>query len=132
MLRNYTRKSERAIAKLDEILRAVRHIKSTGESIRKTAKSFSIKGGENPSGWMTEEYFLDFLKHFVEHVCCTHEKPCLLLLDNHKSHIYYKGLDFAKENDIVMLSFPPHCIHRLQPLDRSIYGPFKKYFNTVQ
>ena len=40
MLRNYTRKSERGIAKLDEMLRAVRHIKSTGESIRKTAESF--------------------------------------------------------------------------------------------
>ena len=30
-----------------------------------------------------------------------------------------------------MLSFSPHCTHRLQPLDRSIYEPFKKYFNTV-
>ena len=89
------------------------------------------KGDANPSGWMTEEHFLDFLKHFVEHVRCTHEKPCLLLLDNHESHIYIKGLDFAKENGIVMLSFPSHCTHRLQPLNRSIYGPFKKYFNTV-
>ena len=80
---------------------------------------------------MTEEHFLDFLKHFVEHVRCTHEKPCLLLLDNHESHICIKGLDFAKENGIVMLSFPPHCTHRLQPLDRSIYGPFKKYFNIM-
>ena len=89
------------------------------------------KGDANSSGWMTEEHFLDFLKHFVEHVRCTHEKPCLLLLDNHESHICIKGLDFAKENGIVMLSFPPHCTHRLQPLDRSIYGPFKKYFNIV-
>ena len=80
---------------------------------------------------MAEEQFLDFLKHIVEHVCCTHKKPCLLLLDNHESYICIKGLDFAKENGIVMLSIPPHCIHRLQPLDRSIYGPFKKYFNTV-
>ena len=30
-----------------------------------------------------------------------------------------------------MLSFPPHCTHGLQPLDRFVYGPFKKYFNTV-
>ena len=26
------------------------------------------KGDANPSGWITEEHFLDFLKHFVEHV----------------------------------------------------------------
>ena len=36
MPRNYTRKSERGIAKPDEMLTAVLHIKSTGESIRKT------------------------------------------------------------------------------------------------
>ena len=30
-----------------------------------------------------------------------------------------------------MLSFPPHCTHCLQPLDRSISKPFKKYFNTA-
>ena len=89
------------------------------------------KGGANPSGWITEEHFLDFLKHFVEHVCCTHKKTCLLLLDNRESYICIKGLDFAKENGIVMVSFLPHCTHCLQPLDRSIYGLFKKYFNTV-
>ena len=89
------------------------------------------KGVANSSGWMTEEQFLDFLKHFVEHVRCTHEKPCLLLLDNHEPHMCIKGFDFAKEKGVVMFSFPPHCTHRLQPLDRSIYGPFKKYFNTV-
>ena len=55
------------------------------------------KGGANPSGWMTEEHFFYFLKHIVEHVCCTHKKPCLLLLDNHESHICIKGLDFAKK-----------------------------------
>ena len=32
------------------------------------------KKGANPSTWITEEHFLDFLKHFVEHVRCTHEK----------------------------------------------------------
>ena len=42
MPRNYTRKSERGIAKPDEMLRVVRHIKSTGKSIRKAAESFDI------------------------------------------------------------------------------------------
>ena len=68
------------------------------------------KGDANPSGWMIEEHFLDFLKHFVEHVHCTHEKPCLLLLDNHESHICIKGLDFAKENGVVMLFYFRHTL----------------------
>ena len=39
------------------------------------------KGGANPSRWMTEEHFLDFLKHFVEHVRCTHEKLSVKTFD---------------------------------------------------
>ena len=30
-----------------------------------------------------------------------------------------------------MLSFPPHFSHKLQPLDRSVYGPFKRYVNSA-
>ncbi|GBN67897.1 hypothetical protein AVEN_189612-1 [Araneus ventricosus] len=35
------------------------------------------------------------------------------------------AITYAKENDIVLLSFPPHCSHRLQPLDVAVYGAFK-------
>ena len=38
MPRNYRKKIQRGIAKPDEMLRVVRHIKSTGENIRKTAE----------------------------------------------------------------------------------------------
>lgn len=31
-----------------------------------------------------------------------------------------------------MLSFPPHCSHKLQPLDVSVFGPFKKYSAAAQ
>ena len=89
------------------------------------------KRGANPSGWMKEEHFLDFLKHFVASEKCSTERPCLLLLDNHVSHLSIDGLNYAKENGIVMLSFPPHCSHRLQPLDRTVYGPLKRHVNTA-
>lgn len=88
------------------------------------------KGGSNPSGWMTEELFVAFLKHFHNHVKSSKENPCLLILDNHSSHLSIEGLNYAKENGIIMLSFPPHCTHRLQPLDRSVFGPLKKYINN--
>lgn len=38
----------------------------------------------------------------------------------------------AKENEVVMLSFPPHFSHKLQPVDQSEYGPFKKYLSSAQ
>ena len=42
-----------------------------------------------------------------------------------------KVLDLAKENGVVMLSFPPHTSHKVQPLDRSVYGTFKKFVNNA-
>lgn len=37
---------------------------------------------------------------------------------------------WAYEHDIVLLSFPPHCSHRMQPLDVSVFGPVKAYYNS--
>ncbi|XP_054737156.1 uncharacterized protein LOC129243836 [Anastrepha obliqua] len=37
-----------------------------------------------------------------------------------------ESINFCRDNGIVMLSFPPHTSHRLQPLDVSIFGPFKQ------
>lgn len=39
-------------------------------------------------------------------------------------------LDFFEMNGIVLLFFPPHCLHKLQSLDRSVYEPHKKEKNT--
>ncbi|KAJ8933685.1 hypothetical protein NQ318_011461 [Aromia moschata] len=87
-------------------------------------------GAGNGSGWMTAEEFYIFMKHFVSNVRPSVEKPVLLLLDNHESHTAYNTVKYAKDNEVVLLSFPPHCSHRLQPLDRSVYGPLKKYMTS--
>ncbi|CAH2003296.1 unnamed protein product [Acanthoscelides obtectus] len=87
-------------------------------------------GAAKLSGWMTENEFCIFLEHFAKHCRSSKEKPVLLLLDNHESHLSVKGFNYCKENGIVMISTPPHCSHKLQPLDRSVYGPLKKYINT--
>ena len=39
-------------------------------------------------------------------------------------------INYAKKHGIVLLSFPLHYSHKLQPLDRAVYGPFKDYYNT--
>lgn len=88
-------------------------------------------GDANPSGWMMETNFLKFAKHFVHHVRCSNSNPCLLILDNHESHLSAAVLDYFKDNGVTLLSFPPHCSHKLQPLDRSVYGPLKKYVNSA-
>ena len=47
-------------------------------------------------------------------------------------HLDIKVLNFAKSNGVTLLSFPPHCSHKLQPLDVSVFGPLKKLINASQ
>ncbi|RUS83590.1 hypothetical protein EGW08_008644 [Elysia chlorotica] len=58
------------------------------------------------------------------------ESPVLLLLDNHVSHLYIPAIDLCKENHITLLSLPPHTSHKMQPLDRVVYGPLKTYISN--
>ncbi|KAJ8348134.1 hypothetical protein SKAU_G00267230 [Synaphobranchus kaupii] len=83
-------------------------------------------GTANRSGWMQEEEFLFFLHHFVRHARASSASKVLLLLENHTSHVSVACVDFCKKNGVVLLTFPPHCSHMLQPLDRSVPGPFKR------
>ena len=73
-----------------------------------------------------------FMKHFVKTVKVNIEHPVLLLLDNHYSHLAIDVLDYCKDNGVVLLSFPPHCSHKLQPLDRTVFGPLKKIWGPEQ
>lgn len=89
-------------------------------------------GAGNSSGWMTATEFLTYMDHFIKFTKPTPEEPVLLLLDNHSSHIDINVVEKAKANSIIMLSFPPHCTHMLQPLDVGINGPFKTYCAKAQ
>ena len=102
-------------------------------------KSFFLKGAPTgsagaaaKSGYMNTETFIVFLKHFMNFVKPSKEHPVLLLLDNHASHVAFEVIEYAKENGIVLLSFPPHCSHRLQPLDVAVYGPLKGRVGRAQ
>lgn len=86
-------------------------------------------GLANPSGWMNNDLFPKVLEHFIGHFG-DNQKPKLLIVDNHSSHISIEAVKLAKQNNLTMLTFPPHCSHKLQPLDVSVFGPFKKYYNT--
>lgn len=94
-----------------------------------TAAVTGSAGVANPSGWMKSENLNVFLKYFANHVKPSMESPVLLLLDNHESHLNIEGLDYCKENGIIVLTFPPHCTHRLQPLDVTVFSSFKTLIN---
>lgn len=88
-------------------------------------------GVSHSSGWMTGENFVLWMKHFISHSRCSVDHPVLLIMDNHDSHITVESLNLAKQNGIILLTLPPHCSHKLQPLDRTVYGPLKKFYNAA-
>lgn len=92
--------------------------------------SIGSVGFANESGWMKQDEFIKFIAHFIKHSNATKNSPKLLLLDNHSSHLSIGALDMAAENGVTLLSFPPHCSHRMQPLDVSVYGPVKAYYKS--
>ncbi|XP_055918616.1 uncharacterized protein LOC129950719 [Eupeodes corollae] len=83
----------------------------------------------NQSGWITKDLFLKWLKRFIEWSSATKDQPVLLLLDGHASHVKsLEVIDVARANGVVMLCFPPHCTHRLQPLDVTFMKPLSSYY----
>lgn len=105
---------------------------------RKNFKDHMLKGAPlgtigaaNPSGWSSPEKFLMFLNHFMKHAKPTPEFPVILLMDNHETHISVEAIDICKKNNTFILTFPPHTSHKLQPLDHTVFGPFKTCYNSA-
>lgn len=80
------------------------------------------------SGFINAELFLTWLQHFASHTKPSADDPVLLILDNHSSHISIPAIKFCREHHIHLLSLPPHSSHRLQPLDKTFFGPLKAYY----
>jgi hypothetical protein len=90
--------------------------------------------GCSKNGWITSELFVQWLKHFIKHNKLEKNKDnqLLLLLDGHTTHTKnIEAIDLACEYGIIMLSFPAHTTHRLQPLDRSFFKSLKFNYNEA-
>ena len=57
------------------------------------------------------------------------ERPVLLLVDGHKSHMTLELVDLARENNVILFCLPPHTTHALQPLDVSVFKALKAHFS---
>ena len=89
--------------------------------------------GVSPKGWMTEtDYlYLDWFRN-MSIPSLPPERPVLLIIDGHKTHIQYKVLQLAKANEIEIAKLPPHTTYLLQPLDLSLFKPMKEWYNREE
>jgi len=78
------------------------------------------------SAYVTTVMFMDWLRsHFVSR---EESGSVLPKLDGHTSHcLEVNVLDFATENDVILLCLPSHTTHHLRPLDRFFLEPLKTF-----
>ena len=62
-------------------------------------------------------------KHFSVQV--GRERPVLLIIDGHTTHIDLDISQFCKEDRILLYCLPPHSSHISQPLDVGFFAPLK-------
>ena len=60
------------------------------------------------------------------------ERRHLLIVDGHNLHVTLDVVMKAMDVGLDLLTFPSYMTHRLQPLDVSIFAPFKKYFRRYR
>ena len=58
-------------------------------------------------------------------------KKVILIVDGHVTHKSIAAVEYATECGVVMVCLLPHTTHRMQPLDKTIYGPLKTAYNTA-
>ena len=86
----------------------------------------------NPSGYMTAEMFDTYFDHFIDQAHASESDSILLLLDGHSSHTKNLAVtEKARKYNVTILSLPPHCSNKLQPLDVSFMAPFKAYYSNA-
>ena len=59
------------------------------------------------------------------------DKTNLLIIDGHKSHLYYHSFyEAIRANNIEIITIPPHISHILQALDSVPFTQFKKSWES--
>ncbi len=110
-------------------------LKSVPKELDKMIRDGRIIFSTQESGWIDKSTFSDWCKKFVKWIedrrkafSLPEDCPFLLFLDSHSSRESSETLQYLKDHHVHVTTYPSHCSHLLQPLDVSVFGPFKKYF----
>ena len=83
------------------------------------------------NGWTDSGLFVRWLEHFVKTTKASVNTPQLIILDGHHSHKTLAAVEFCRSHGITLITLPPHCTHKMQPLDRSYFKSFKSAYNAA-
>ena len=77
------------------------------------------------TGWTSNELGLAWLQQVFDPETSgkARRQYRLLILDGHGSHVTMAFIDYCDKHKILLLVFPPHSTHTLQPLDVVMFAP---------
>jgi hypothetical protein len=89
-----------------------------------------------PRAWMTSYLFSARISHFFESMGrlggISLEHRHLLILDGYNSHVMLDVVLEAKRVGLDFLTLPSYTLHVLQPLDITVFKPFKQHFRDYR
>lgn len=97
-----------------------------------------IKEGEHSdfiasslSGWKNNKIGVAWLKQVFDwfNRSKSYSSYRSLLLDSHGSHVTQGVIEYCDQNKILLMIFPPHATHTLQPLDVVMFEPFSTVYS---
>ncbi|KAK0134340.1 hypothetical protein N1851_030101 [Merluccius polli] len=84
------------------------------------------------NGWINSQLFLEWGQRFVQQLPKEDARPHVLLLDGHYSHVFnLQFLELMEQNNVHVISYPPHTTHALQPADRSLFRSLKHHWQEL-
>ncbi|KAJ8877815.1 hypothetical protein PR048_022273 [Dryococelus australis] len=63
------------------------------------------------NGWINTDLFLEWFNHFLVNI--PPQRPVILLMDSHASHLCPQILELVAKNDVHNGTFPSHTTHLL-------------------
>ncbi|GAB0089467.1 hypothetical protein DMENIID0001_040100 [Sergentomyia squamirostris] len=90
--------------------------------------------GNTESGWMDAAAFYEYIGNvFLPELKERNvERPVVVFLDGHSSHLTLHLSRFCQKNGIILVSLYPNSTHLTQPLDVAVFKPIKTRFSALK
>jgi hypothetical protein len=87
----------------------------------------------SPNGWTNDDigyqWLTEIFNRHTKKKARNGRAHRLLFVDGHSSHLNMRFIEFCDANRILLMAYPPHSTHRLQPLDVSMFNPLANFYS---
>ena len=113
-------------------------LKNIPESIQDSHISQRANISVNQNGFMTKDLFYqwsisftEWLVRYRQELHKSPESPVLLFLDGHSSRMCPEAIENFRNNNVMVITFPSHLTHIMQPFDVGLAYPMKAYHKNI-